>query len=232
MELGPGEPAAGPWRVEPVGVFARTVAEVAGTPAGRPRIIAVDGRGGGGKTALAERLRRAMAPAAVVHSDDVAWAHSRFGWDDLMIDGVLTPLRAGDAVRYRPPGWDKDGREGHLEVAAGASTVIVEGVGVSRRGLAPLVDVAIWVQSDFGEAKRRGMYRDMAELGRNPDEALRLWDDWEAEEVPFLLDDRPWQRAHFIVGTASSLPHDAETEVVVSSPLTRDEATGPRVAVP
>jgi hypothetical protein len=222
MELGPGEPAAGPWRVEPLAAFARSLAEAAGTPVGRPRVIAVDGRGGGGKTALAGRLCRAMRPAAVVHSDDVAWAHSRFGWDDLMIDGILQPLHAGRPVHYRPPGWDRDGREGHIDVATGASTVLIEGVGVSRRGLAPLVDVLVWVQSDFGEAKRRGMHRDMAELGRDEAEALRLWDEWEAEEVPFLLDDQPWQRAHFIVGAASSLPHDAETEVVVSPPLTHD----------
>src|SRR5688572_24293471 len=126
MRLGPGEPAAGPWRVESVDVFARSLAEVARMPAGRPAIIAVDGRGGGGKTALAGRLCRAMRPAAVVHSDDVAWAHSRFGWDDLMISGVLQPLRAGDPVHYRPSGWDSDGREGHLDVPAGLSTVIIE----------------------------------------------------------------------------------------------------------
>src|SRR3954451_2374520 len=105
MELGPGEPAAGPWRVEPIADFARSLAEAAGTPAGRPRIIAVDGRGGGGKTALAERLCRAMQPATVVHSDDVAWAHSRFGWGDLMIAGVLRPLHDGNPVHYRPLGW-------------------------------------------------------------------------------------------------------------------------------
>jgi hypothetical protein len=220
MELGPGEPEAGPWRVEPLSDFARVVAEAAGSPAGRPRIVAVDGRGGGGKTALAERLRRVMGSAAVVHSDDVAWAHSRFGWDDLMIAGVLEPLRAGEPVHYRPSGWEKDGRAGHLDVAAGLSTVLIEGVGVSRQVLLPFVDVAIWVQSDFVEAKRRGMDRDMAELGRNEEEALRLWDEWDAEEQPFLLDDQPWRRAHLIVGTASSLPHDAATEVVVSPPLT------------
>lgn len=119
-ELGPGEPAAGPWRMEQVDVFARSLAAAAGTPIGRPRII---------------------------------------------------------------------------------------------------VDVAVWVQSDVGEAKRRGLDRDMAELGRDEDEALRLWDEWEAEEVPFLLADQPWRRARCIVGTALSLPHDAETQVVVSAPL-------------
>ena len=219
MELGPGEPAAGPWRVQLMADFARSVAEAAGTPIGRPRIIAVDGRGGGGKTALAERLRQRLPCAAVVHSDDVAWAHARFDWDDLMIAGVLEPLHAGRRVHYRPPGWDRDVREGHIVLDPDASTVIIEGVGVSRRGLAPLIDVAIWVQSDFVEAKRRGMLRDMTELHRNEDEAERLWDEWEAEEVPFLQEDQPWQRAHFIVGTASATPHNPETEVGVSPPL-------------
>ncbi|MDG4821703.1 hypothetical protein O7635_07535 [Asanoa sp. WMMD1127] len=216
MELGPGEPAAGPWRVEPLSAFAQSLVNLAGTPVGRPRLIAVDGRGGSGKTALAERLARELPPAAVVHSDDVAWAHSRFGWADLMIAGILEPLRAGRSVHYRPPGWDKERRPGHIEVSAKMSTVLIEGVGVGRRILAPLVDAAVWVQSDFAEAKQRGMSRDMAELHRDPDEALRLWDEWEAEEVPFLADDQPWQRAHVIVGTASSLPHDPRSEVVVS----------------
>jgi hypothetical protein len=63
------------------------------------------------------------------------------------------------------------------------------------------------------------MRRDIAELGRTDDEAFRPWGEREAEEVPFLLDDQPWLRAHVIVCTASSMPHDAGTDVVVSPPL-------------
>jgi hypothetical protein len=221
LTLGPGEPAAGPWRTEPLEVFTRSVADAAGSPPARPRIIAVDGRGGGGKTALADRLRAALAPAAVVHSDDVAWNHSRFGWDDRMIDSILEPLRAGHSVHYQPPGWAPNGRTGHLDIPAGAGTVLIEGVGVSRRSLVPLLDAAIWVQSDFEEARQRGIQRDIAELGRDEREALAIWYEWEEEEVPFLLDDRPWERAHFIVGTASALPHDPAAEVVSS------RSTGP-----
>jgi hypothetical protein len=203
MELGPGEPAAEAGPVETFADFARTLIETTGAVAGRPRIVAVDGRGGGGKTVLARGLGRIMARSAVVHSDDVAWGHSRFGWDDLMAGGVLGPLRAGRPVSYRPPGWDNDVREGRLDVPAGRETVLVEGVGVGRRSLAPLADVLVWVQSDFAEARRRGIGRDMAEIGRDPDEAVRRWDEWEAEEVPFLLADRPWDRAHFIVEVVS-----------------------------
>lgn len=224
MELGPGEPAAGPWRVESLAHFVRALDEVAGSPQSRPRIVAVDGRGGGGKTSLAGRLGAAMAPAVVVHSDDVAWNHSRFGWEDLMVDGVLEPLRAGRAVHYQPPAWAAHDRDGHIDIPVGVRTVIIEGVGVSRRSLVPLIDVAVWMQSDFGEARRRGVERDMIELGRDESEAVRIWSEWEAEEVPFLLADRPWERADLIVGTASELPHDAVTQVVscrLRGPATR-----------
>jgi hypothetical protein len=127
MKPGLGEPVAGPWRVERLDFFARLLADAAGTPSSRPRIIAVDGRGGGGKTTLAGRLCRVMPTAAVVHTDDIAWEHSRFGWDDLMINGVLGPLHAGREVHYQPPAWQPNGRTGHVDVAAGTSTVIVEG---------------------------------------------------------------------------------------------------------
>jgi hypothetical protein len=215
---GPGEPLAGPWQVDTFEAFAGQVARAAGAPDDRPRLIAVDGRGGGGKSTLAERLSVLLGPAAVVHSDDVAYAHSRFGWDDLMATGVLEPLRAGRAVHYQPLGWRSADRTGHIDIPAGLRTVIVEGSGVSRRSLRPWLDVAIWVQSDFAEARSRGVRRDMLTLQRDPETAERLWDEWEAEEVPFLLDDRPWDRADFIVGTASALGHDAGTEVAVSRP--------------
>jgi uridine kinase len=216
MQLGPGETEASPWRVEPFGEFARRLAAAAGTPANRPRIIAVDGRGGSGKTTLANRLAEALPPAAVVHSDDIAWNHSRFGWDDPMITGVLEPLRAGGPVHYQPPGWLTHGRDGQVDVRDGLSTVLLEGVGVSRRSLTPLLDATIWVQSDYVEARRRGLHRDMLETGWDDETALREWLEWEAEEVPFLLDDRPWARAQFIVGSTQPAPGDA---VAVGRPL-------------
>ena len=94
-----------------------------------------------------------MPPVEVVHTDDIAWWHSRFGWHDLMIDGVLERLHCGQSVHYQPPAWASRGRAGHIEVSAKASVVIVEGVGAARQELTHLLDAAVWMQSDFGEAK-------------------------------------------------------------------------------
>jgi hypothetical protein len=219
MKLGPGEPAAGPWQVERLDLFAWSLADAAGDPSPRPRVLAVDGRGGAGKSTLAQRLREVVTDAVVVHTDDLAWWHSRFGWDDLMVEGILAPLHAGRDVRYQPPAWAPRGRTGYIDVPAAVSTVIIEGVGASRREVTDLIDVAVWIQSDFDQAEKRGIQRDIERDGEDPDVALRKSWEWADEEVSFLLDDRPWERAGYIVAGTPTLPHDADTHLVTAPPL-------------
>ena len=144
-----GEPAAGPWHVEPVEEFARQLLGSAGSPAGRPAVVAVDGRSGSGKTTVSERICAAVPASAVVCTDDVAWNHSMFGWADLLADGILRPVHRGEPVSFRPPAWRERSRKGAIEIPAGCEMVIVEGVGAARRELMTLVDVVVWVQSDM-----------------------------------------------------------------------------------
>jgi hypothetical protein len=216
LRPGPGEPAAVAWHIEQFDAFAQRLIGMAGEHPSRARVVAVDGRGGGGKSTLADRLHRVLPAAAVVHTDDVAWWHSRFGWADLMIDGILAPVHAGRDVRFRPPAWAPRGRTGSIDVPAGTSTLIIEGVGASRREVVDLIDVAVWVQSDFAEAERRGIERDMARDGMDHTTAHREWHAWADEEVPFLLDDRPWERADVIVAGTAPMAYDPHTEVATA----------------
>lgn len=207
-----GEPAAGPWREVSVAELLVRL-EV---PAGRPRIVAVDGRGGSGKSTLAARLAAAVERGVVVHTDDVAWHHSFFDWTGLLVDGVLNPARDGRAVRFRPPAWDERRRPGAIEVPAGTRWLFVEGVGASRRELADLLDAALWVQSDHQVAEQRGIDRDV-EQGVNGDreQATAFWHEWEAEELPFLRDQRPWERVDAVVAGVG-LPQPAADHVLLA----------------
>jgi hypothetical protein len=206
--LYPGEPAAGPWQVVPtVEVLALL---------GRPRILAVDGRSGGGKTTAAERLAAAVPGATVLHTDDVAWYHAFFDWADLIRDGILAPLRAGHDVAYRPPAWDERGREGAIMASTTSPLVIVEGVGIGRRELAEYVDALVWVQTDEDEARRRALARDGADHAS-------FWAEWQAAEDPFQAEQRPWERAGLIVCGAPDLPHDPQSELVVAPRADRAE---------
>jgi hypothetical protein len=67
-----------------------------------------------------------------VHTDDIAWWHSRFSWADLLIGGIPAPARAGQPVSYRPR-WDERQRPGAIQVPADCPLLITEGVGAPRR---------------------------------------------------------------------------------------------------
>ena len=233
LRLAPEEPEAGPWRAELVSEVAsvmtrlgrergagdRPVALAGDRPAvlavDRPMVLAVDGRSSSGKTTLAARLRDAVPGSAVVHTDDIAWWHSRFGWADPLIEGVLEPARAGRAVAFRPPRWEDRGRLGAIEVPADCSLLIVEGVGAARRESAHLIDVAIWVQADEAETERRNLAR----VG-TPNGSATVQDhlDWMAEEIPFLADQRPWERVDLVVCGTQLIVFDSATELVVAPP--------------
>lgn len=212
MTLPPEEPEAGPWRVEPL----RNVVRLFERPESltdRPWIVAIDGRSSAGKTTLAGRVAALLPAATVVHTDDVAWWHSRFGWTDLLVDGVLDPVRAGRPVSYRPPAWEARGRVGSIDVPAGAEVVVVEGVGAGRRDLRGSLDRVVWVQSDVERADARSVARVGTPGGPTGLDAMR---EWMAEEDAFLARDRPWERADLIVAGTSDLPHDPAEQVVVA----------------
>jgi hypothetical protein len=209
--LGDGEPVMGPWRVAPLSEFAHLVLDAAGASKRRPPIVALDGRSSSGKTSLAGRLERAISGAVSVHTDDIAWWHSFFGWADLLASGVLEPIRRGQAVGFRPPAWDERGRPGAIELPADASLVIVEGVGASRREIAHLLDAAVWVQSDLGAIERRNAAR-VAAGETNASVVAR----WMQEEFAFVADQRPWERALVVAAGTPELPHDPSTEVVLA----------------
>ena len=241
FRLAPEEPEAGPWRAELVSEVASVVMRLGrgrgagGRPRGlggdrpgflggdrpgglvedRPVVLAVDGRSSSGKTTLAGRLRNAIPGSVVVHTDDIAWCHSRFGWADLLIDGVLEPARAGRAVALRPPRWQDRGRPGAIEVPAGCSLLIVEGVGAARRESAHLIDVAIWVQADEAETDRRNLAR----VGTaNGSATVRDHLEWMAEEIPFVAEQRPWERVDLVVCGTPLAAFDPATELVVAPP--------------
>jgi hypothetical protein len=195
------EPVTGPWQVVPVPQLVRLLCPQEGAPAGRPWILAVDGRSGSGKTTLAEEIAGAVPGVTVVHTDDVAWSQAMFDWADLLTGGVLEPVHRGEAVNFRPPAWRERARAGQIEVPAGCELLIVEGAGAARRELMHLLDVVVWVQSDAAEAERRGIERD------GGDEVARsFWQLWMAEELPFMAGQRTWTRANLIVAGTSRIP--------------------------
>ena len=160
----------------------------------RPVLLAVNGPSSSGKSSFSERLAAALPRAAVVHTDDLAWHHGVLSWDGLLVDGVLTSVRTGRAVAFRPPQWEARGRPGAVEVPAGISHLLVEGVGVGRSGLHEAFDVHLWVETAPELRRTRDAVRLAAgEMGPEDHAA------WMREEDAHFGADRPWERADVVV---------------------------------
>jgi hypothetical protein len=199
MDLPDGEPECRPWRATSPDELHDLIAATP-EPATGPLIVAIDGRGGSGKTVLARELAatagRRGTSAAIVHTDDVAWYQSFFGWDGLLAEHVLAPVRAGRGADYRPQSWQDRGRPGAITVPAGAGLLLVEGSGSTRASLAPWLDATIWVQVDADLAEQRLRARD----GDAPAQR-QLIADWLLEEEPFMLREQPWARCRWVVSS-------------------------------
>ena len=95
--LQPEEPPVPDWYASDERAFADHVLAVLNRviqPAGRPGIIAVDGRSGSGKTTVTSRLTSVVPDAQVLHIDDLDWNEPLFQWDHLIV-AALSPSCAG-----------------------------------------------------------------------------------------------------------------------------------------
>lgn len=113
--------------------------------------------------------------------------------------------------------WEERERPGSIRVPAGTPTVLVEGTGVLRRELAPLLDAAIWLQVDRFTARNRLLVRD----GATP-EQLQFIAEWEEEEQPFLLREQPWEHATLVVAGSPVLQDVPSGHLAVAPPVQAD----------
>ena len=167
-----------------------------------PLLVGIDGRSRSGKSTLAALIARCIQEVVVVHTDDIAWHHSFFGWSDVLIEGVLRPLRRGGLpLSYTPQPWIERGRSGSIVIPGGTEIILVEGVGAARRELSNWFDATIWVQTDPDVA----MARTIA-LDRDPPGFI---DDWMRAENAHLAADQPWTRASAVVSGQYPVSSDA-----------------------
>lgn len=114
---------------------------------------------------------------------------------DLMVDGVLDPVRRGGAVSFRPPKWAEKGRAGAVEVPAGCR---------SSRASAPAGGNSL-------PARRRGLGGDPRDvIDRRDAERIAagetgqdVYELWMAEEHPFVAEQRRWEQAFAVVDGTS-----------------------------
>jgi len=166
------------------------VAEVMARP-GPVRLVAVDGRGGAGKTTFANRLSVAADGAPVVHTDDFASWEEPVEWWPRLLEQVIERLVAGEPARFRRYDWEAR-QLAEWCVVDPVPIVIVEGVSAGRREWAEHLSYVIWIETPRAVCLQRGIERDGPE-------AAALWNQWSAEEDAHFVRDPTRRRADLVV---------------------------------
>jgi uridine kinase len=171
-------------------------------PKGAALMVAIDGWGCGGKTALAEGLLDRLEPWMQCLSLDSFFAgfgqeqpngpvpHLRWGEIRAAVDQLAGNGRAAvrdydwEAARILPP-QELEGR-----------AWLVEGLFSMRSDLMPHYDFAIWVEGRLERRLDRVAARDGAHM-------IPFWEkDWMPRERAYIVGERPWGDADLIVAGA------------------------------
>jgi len=159
-------------------------------------VVLIDGRSGGGKTTLADRLQRSW-PRPGERPQLVALDSLYPGWDGLAEGSrlarswLLEPHAAGRDGRWRRYDW-VEGRFAEEHVVSPERPLIVEGAGAVTPGTAALADLVVWVQAPSASRRRRA-------LARDGDGYAPHWDRWAAQEERHIADHDPARLAHLVV---------------------------------
>jgi uridine kinase len=195
--------------------YADLAGEVLGAPPhlGSVRVVAVDGPSGAGKTVFAGRLADALRATGcaveVVHTDDLldGWEDTVTFWPRLS-DGVLKPLRSGEAGSYHAYHWGHGRFEAEARVVPVPDVLVVEGVTAARRAMRADLARSIFVSAPTDVRLSRALARDGEEI-REP---LLAWRD---REDAFFAEDGTREAADLLIDGAPGMPHDPATEFVV-----------------
>jgi uridine kinase len=173
-------------------------------------VIAIDGRGGAGKSSLARALVARLARSAHIEHDwfhlpkaQVVDAH-RFDHARL-ISEVIVPFRSGTSkLSFRRYNWgylaDKpDGFHDDLTTIEDKEILIIEGCETLHKSLVCHLDLSIWVDTPPQVALERGIRRDIDEYKLDPDSVNAAWREWSVWESESLARDDRRARADLMI---------------------------------
>lgn len=171
---------------------------------GKFYIVAIDGRGGAGKTTLTEYIEKFLPSFSVLNGDeyfepdDNTIAFGSFN-EKRFEKEVLSQLRDGKSeFTYRPYRW------GDEEPLSNKKLKITEGIIVERSGSFAFdleYDFKIWVETPAKLALQRGQERDEMPL----EQGYRSWKEvWQPQEDAHFKKVKPLETADIVLdGTKS-----------------------------
>lgn len=160
---------------------------------GATRVIAIDGRSGAGKTALALDLADQLG-APILHLERLYPGWRGLAATPALVRAVLADLAIGERGRARQWDWAADRPGAWLSIRP-TPELIIEGVGAGARVLRPFLSHLTWVEAPTEVRRQRA-------LARDGETYEPWWDVWAQQEAAYLASDRTPQVADVTITTA------------------------------
>ena len=172
--------------VEPV--LDRVVALTPAALAGRGfLLVGIGGRGGSGKTTLAQAI-----PGAQIVGTDEFWDGHDFELSRLRTD-VVEPILRGEPAEFHAYSWELQRPFDRARVVLPRGVIVIEGVCALHAMFREAYDLRIWVEAPRDLRLARGIARD-------GEEAREIWETrWMPSEDRYVERDDPVPAAHLIV---------------------------------
>lgn len=166
---------------------------------GRFYTVAIDGRGGSGKSLFAENLKKLLPDFVFLNGDDyfeptpndIAWGAFN---DERFIEDVIEPLKQGKtSIVYKPYNWHSKSHITERPIN------IDQGICIERAfsfGFDLDWDLKIWVETPADISLARGLERD--KMPRK--QALKAWNEvWKPKEDMYIKEIDPLKTADIVV---------------------------------
>lgn len=164
---------------------------------GRFFTIAIDGRGGSGKSTFAELLKEKLPGFVVLNGDDyfepiddpIVWGDFN---DDRFAEDIIQPLKSGSSFAYRPYDWHTEPHitEQKIDITKG---FILERCYAFKFDLD--WDLKIWVEAPKEVCLERGIAKERMPRKK----IIPAWKVWQAKEDEYIRDFKPQEKADIVI---------------------------------
>jgi uridine kinase len=176
-------------------------------------VVGIDGRGGCGKTTLANMLESTLQEGYMystkiiktdnfitffkpekVKKEDYYWDKERF------IENIIDPIHKSQDIEYDILGW-KSGEILRKEfVGRDTRILIIEGLHSLHRDIVDSIDIKIWVNTSLEESMKMATERD---LKKNKPTTDSMWDLFLPTQESYIQENQPEKLADIIINTSN-----------------------------